>query len=109
MAFLDGKSSLVIRHFCCFPVVHSKSFSSPVPNSSVFSQPDTIHQQLDWTVSLRQAESVAERFGWTNPCRSLDLWHIAAALDIQAGAFVTFDKPQCALAKAAGPAATNPA
>jgi len=68
-----------------------------------------IHQPLDWTVSLRQAESVAERFGWTNPCRSLDLWHIAAALDIQAGAFVTFDKHQCALAKAAGFAATTPA
>jgi predicted nucleic acid-binding protein len=61
-----------------------------------------IHQPLDWTESLRQAEMVAERLAWTMPCRSLDLWHVAIALEIQAGIFVTFDKDQFAVAQAAG-------
>jgi predicted nucleic acid-binding protein len=61
-----------------------------------------VHEPLDWTESLQQAESVAERLAWTKPCRSLDLWHVAIALEIQARVFVTFDKDQCALAQAAG-------
>jgi predicted nucleic acid-binding protein len=45
---------------------------------------------------------VAERLAWTKPCRSLDLWHLAIALEIQAEVFVTFDKDQFALAQAEG-------
>jgi predicted nucleic acid-binding protein len=67
-----------------------------------------IHEPLDWTESLRQAEAVAERLAWTKPCRSLDLWHVAIALEIQAGMFVTFDKDQFALAHAAGLQAVTP-
>ena len=61
-----------------------------------------VHEPLEWTESLQRAESVADRLAWTKPCRSLDLWHVAVALEIQVGVFVTFDKDQCALAQAAG-------
>jgi predicted nucleic acid-binding protein len=61
-----------------------------------------VHEPLEWTESLQRAESVADRLAWTKPCRSLDLWHLAVALEIQVGVFVTFDKDQCALAQAAG-------
>lgn len=67
-----------------------------------------IHEPLEWTESLRQAEAVAERLAWTRPCRSLDLWHVAVALELQAGSFVTFDRDQFALAQAAGLRATTP-
>jgi len=67
-----------------------------------------IHELLDWTESLRQADVVAERLAWTQSCRSLDLWHVAIALEIQAGIFVTFDKDQFALAQAAGLRAMTP-
>jgi len=61
-----------------------------------------IHEPLNWTETLRQAEAVADRLAWTKPCRSLDLWHVAVALENQAGIFVTFDKDQFALAQAEG-------
>ena len=67
-----------------------------------------IHEPVDWTESLRQAEAVGERLAWTKPCRSLDLWHVAVALEIQAGIFVTFDRDQFALAQAAGLRAMTP-
>jgi predicted nucleic acid-binding protein len=67
-----------------------------------------IHEPLDWTESLRLAETVAERLAWTKPCRSLDLWHVAAGLETEARLFVTFDKDQFALAQAAGLRAITP-
>jgi predicted nucleic acid-binding protein len=67
-----------------------------------------IHEPLDWTESLRQAEAVADRLAWTKACRSLDLWHVAIALEIRAGNFVTFDRHQLALAQAAGLQAMTP-
>jgi predicted nucleic acid-binding protein len=62
-----------------------------------------IHEPLAWTETLRQADAVAERLAWTKPCRSLDLWHLAIALEIQAEVFVTFDNDQFALAHAIKP------
>ena len=67
-----------------------------------------IHEPLDWIESLRQAELVAERLAWTKACRSRDLWHVAIAVEIQAGIFVTFDKDQFTLARAAGLRAMTP-
>ena len=61
-----------------------------------------VHEATDWTGSLRQAEDLGEKLAWTNPCRSLDLWHVAVAVEIKAEIFVTFDKDQLALAKAHG-------
>ena len=68
-----------------------------------------VHEPLDWTESLRKAEAVAERQAWTKSCRSLDLWHVAAALDGGADMFVTFDRDQSNLAAAEGLRATIPA
>ena len=67
-----------------------------------------IHEPLDWTETLRKADAVADRLAWTKPCRSLDLWHVAVALETQAGIFVTFDKDQFALAKTEGLKAIMP-
>jgi hypothetical protein len=67
-----------------------------------------MHQGFQWTESLREAEAVAERQAWDKSCRSLDLWHVAAALQMTAESFVTFDKDQFALAKAEGLATTYP-
>lgn len=67
-----------------------------------------LHEPVAWTDSLRQAEAVAERLAWTKPCRSLDLWHLAIALQIGAETFVTFDNDQLLLAKAEGLHAVKP-
>jgi predicted nucleic acid-binding protein len=67
-----------------------------------------LHQPLDWTASLRQAEGMAERLAWTKPCRSLDLWHVAVALELEAEVFVTFDHDQFSLARAEGLRANMP-
>ncbi len=67
-----------------------------------------IHEPLDWTESLQQAESVAERLASTKPCRSLDLWHVAIALEIQADIFASFDKDQLEIAQAVGLGAVMP-
>lgn len=67
-----------------------------------------VHEPFDWTETLKQAEAVAERLAWTEPCRSLDLWHVAIALEIQSEIFVTFDQDQRALADAAGLRAKTP-
>jgi hypothetical protein len=61
-----------------------------------------IHQPLDWIASLRQTELIAERQAWGKRCRSLDLWHVAAAVETAAELFVTFDNDQFALAAAEG-------
>jgi len=67
-----------------------------------------VHAPLDWTKSLRLAEAVAGRHALKMPCRSLDLWHVAAALEIRADEFVTFDGDQFALAKVEGLRAVAP-
>ncbi len=59
-----------------------------------------LHQPLDWTESLRHAETIASRRAFKMPCRSLDLWHVAAAVELGVKDFVTFDQDQLALAKA---------
>ena len=61
-----------------------------------------LHEPLAWTETLRQAEAVAERLAWTKSCRSLDLWHVAVALETQTEVFVTFDRDQYALAQLEG-------
>jgi hypothetical protein len=61
-----------------------------------------VHEPVSWTETLRQADRVAERLAWAQRCRTLDLWHVAIALEIEADAFITFDLDQFALAKAVG-------
>ncbi len=67
-----------------------------------------VHHALEWTDSLRTAETVAARRGLKMSCRSLDLWHVAAALADRSEGFVTFDKDQFELARAEGLRAVMP-
>ena len=67
-----------------------------------------LHQPLKWTESLRQAEIIASRRAMKMPCRSLDLWHIAAAIEIGVRDFVTFDRDQLDVAQAEGLNGTVP-
>ena len=61
-----------------------------------------VHTPVDWVTVLREAEKLgvahAEDFG----CRSGDLFHIAAAVELGFDLFLTFDERQRKLAKAAG-------
>ena len=61
-----------------------------------------IHQAMPWTDALRRAEQLsadhAERIG----NRAADTLHVAAAMLAGARRFLSFDKRQRALAKAAG-------
>ena len=61
-----------------------------------------VHQAMPWTNALRKAEHLsvdhAEKIG----CRAADTLHVAAALLAPARRFLSFDKRQRELAKAAG-------
>ena len=61
-----------------------------------------VHAPVDWVAVLREAERLgaaqAEAFG----CRSGDLFHIAAAVELGFDVFLTFDERQKKTAKAAG-------
>ncbi len=68
-----------------------------------------VHEPIDWIKTLRKADEVADRLALTKPCRSLELWHVATALEIRADVFLTFDKDQLNLAKAEGLRSITPA
>jgi len=61
-----------------------------------------MHQSIDWTDVLRQAERLGAAHNHIIGCRSADLFHVAAAVETGCGIFVTFDEKQAALARAAG-------
>ena len=56
----------------------------------------------DWAKVHSIAEELSAQHTATNGIRSLDLLHVATALHLKAGSFLTFDTRQAALAKAAG-------
>ena len=68
-----------------------------------------VHEPLGWIESLQQAETIASRRATKMPCRSLDLWHLATAVELGVDDFVTFDQDQFSLAKAEGLRAILPA
>jgi hypothetical protein len=49
-----------------------------------------------------EAQSLSERFTERIGCRALDILHVAAARLLHASSFLTCDRPQATLAKAAG-------
>ena len=61
-----------------------------------------VHQAIDWTDVLRAAEKLGANHNETIGCRSADLFHIAAAMQLGCGQFLTFDTKQTARAKAVG-------
>ena len=61
-----------------------------------------VHQAIDWTDVLRAAEKLGANHNETIGCRSADLFHIAAAVQLGCEQFLTFDIKQTTMAKAAG-------
>jgi predicted nucleic acid-binding protein len=57
---------------------------------------------LDWPKVLRHAEALGRRHTETLGARGMDILHVASALALKAGRFVTFDERQRELAHLAG-------
>jgi hypothetical protein len=48
------------------------------------------------------ARSLGETHGWKERHTTFDLWHLAAAWSLSAGAFLTFDRRQAKIARVMG-------
>jgi predicted nucleic acid-binding protein len=62
------------------------------------------YRQADllWRATLKRAAELARRHTRSIGCRSLDVLHVASAMELERRQFVTFDARQGALAKATG-------
>ena len=60
------------------------------------------HVEFDWKDAVRTACELSAEFGMKVPSRSMDLFHVAIAIECGVEAFVTFDNDQQALAETAG-------
>lgn len=60
------------------------------------------HTPLIWNDALREAERIGESSIAEIGARSFDLFHVASALVLGAGEFLTFDQRQTKLAQRAG-------
>ena len=58
--------------------------------------------QVRWTETFRRADQLSEKHAATEGQRTIDLLHVALALECGAQTFLSFDKRQRKLAKAAG-------
>jgi predicted nucleic acid-binding protein len=61
-----------------------------------------VHTSVDWVAVLREAEKLGVAHAETFGCRSGDLFHVAAAVELGFDLFLTFDKRQKKAAKVAG-------
>jgi predicted nucleic acid-binding protein len=61
-----------------------------------------IQADLLWRATLKTAADLSREYTPTLGCRSLDILHVASALQLERRQFVTFDLRQQQLAKAAG-------
>ena len=61
-----------------------------------------VHQSVDWTEVLREAERLGAAHNQRLGCRSANLFHVATAHPIGCVQFLTFDQRQGAMARAAG-------
>jgi len=61
-----------------------------------------IHTPLDWADVFRRADDLSEKHAATDGQRTIDLLHVALALECGAKTFLSFDTRQRKLAKAAG-------
>jgi predicted nucleic acid-binding protein len=53
-----------------------------------------IRKEVDMKDSVAMARSLGETHGWKEKHTTFDLWHLAAAWSLSAGAFLTFDQRQ---------------
>jgi len=60
-----------------------------------------LQADLLWRATLKRAADLARRFTRTLGCRSLDVLHVASAVELELRVFVTFDERQRELARAA--------
>ena len=61
-----------------------------------------IQADLLWRAALRRAGDLSRKHTPAVGCRSLDVLHVASALELELTHFLTFDRRQRVLAKAAG-------
>lgn len=61
-----------------------------------------LRKDVDLTDSVSMARSLGEAHGWAKRHTTFDLWHLAAAWSLSAGAFLTFDGRQTEVAKLLG-------
>lgn len=61
-----------------------------------------IHTPVEWTNVLRRADELSEKHAAVNGQRTIDLLHVALALECGAKTFLSFDSRQRGLAMAAG-------
>jgi predicted nucleic acid-binding protein len=61
-----------------------------------------IHAPVGWTDVFRRADELSEKHAATEGQRTIDLLHVALALESGAKTFLSFDARQRKLAKAAG-------
>ena len=60
------------------------------------------HRECDWRDAIRTACELSAEHGLSTAIRSMDLFHVAIALETGADALLTFDREQQAFAEAAG-------
>ena len=61
-----------------------------------------VHTPVEWVAVLREAEKLGAAHSESLGCRSADLFHVAAAVELGCDHFLTFDERQRKMAKAAG-------
>lgn len=61
-----------------------------------------IRKELDMKESVAMARSLGETHGWKERHTTFDLWHLAAAWSLSAGAFLTFDQRKGKIARLLG-------
>lgn len=66
------------------------------------------HADVLWRATLRRASEISRSHTRAVGCRTLDVLHVATALELGLRTFVTFDRRQRQLAKAAGLKALTP-
>ena len=60
------------------------------------------HTEFDWTAAVRTAGELRAEHSLGMVVRSMDLFHVAIAIEVGADALLSFDRDQIALARAAG-------
>jgi predicted nucleic acid-binding protein len=57
---------------------------------------------IDWAKVISAAEQLSAQFTSKGGYRGFDILHVATALELEAGEFLSFDTRQCSLARAVG-------
>jgi predicted nucleic acid-binding protein len=61
-----------------------------------------LRKPVDMAESVSMARSLGDSHAWRRRHTAFDLWHLAAAWSLSAGAFLTFDRRQSEVAKLLG-------